>query len=129
MVKVCWFPNQFQYYYSSNSSTFGPNVSEELHEKDGVVESQASIGPSHWLFEHGSLFQRPITVIHVNEQGIPCESHKSVGLSHDGNNKLESSDKKESKVERNLQVFWLVFHTSHVYLFQLLLIIICGLDR
>jgi hypothetical protein len=41
---------------------------------------------------------------------------------------LESGDKRESKAERNLQVFWLVFHTSHVCLFQLLLIILCGLD-
>ncbi len=70
-----------------------------------MVESQASIGPSHWLFKHGSLFQRPITVMHVNERGIPSESHKSVGFFHDGNNKLELGDKKESKVERKLQVF------------------------
>jgi len=43
--------------------------------------------------------------MHVNERGIPSESHKSVGFFHDGNNKLELGDKKESKVERKLQVF------------------------
>jgi hypothetical protein len=105
MARVCWFPNQFQYYYSSNSDAFGPSVGEEWHPEDGVAESQASIGPSHWPSEHGRLIQGPISVMHVNERVIPCESHKSVGLSHDGSSKLESGDKRESKAERNLQVF------------------------
>jgi hypothetical protein len=105
MARVCWFPNKFQYYYSSNSGAFGPSVGEERHQDDGVAESQASIGASHWLSEHGRLFQGPISVMHVSEQVIPCESHKCVGLCHDGHSKLESGDKRESKAERNLQVF------------------------
>jgi hypothetical protein len=80
-------------------------IGEERHQDDGVAESQASIGASHWLSEHGRLFQGPISVMHVSEQVIPCESHKCVGLCHDGHSKLESGDKRESKAERNLQVF------------------------
>jgi hypothetical protein len=80
-------------------------IGEERHQDDGVGESQASIGPSHWPSKHGRLFQGPISVMHVNEQVIPCESHKCVGLSHDDSSKLESGDKRESKAERNLQVF------------------------
>jgi hypothetical protein len=105
MARVCWFPNKFQYYYSSNAGAFGSSAGEERHQDDGVGESQASIGPSHWPSKHGRLFQGPISVMHVNEQVIPCESHKCVGLSHDDSSKLESGDKRESKAERNLQVF------------------------
>jgi hypothetical protein len=57
------------------------------------------LGPLTWPSKHGRLFQGLIIVMHVNEQGTPCESHKGVGLSHDGNNKLESCDKRESKVK------------------------------
>jgi hypothetical protein len=76
MAKVCWFPNQFQYL---TLLILAPLV--QMYVRSGI-KKMGKIGPSHWPSEHGKLFQGPVSVMHVNEWGIPCESHKIVCLSH-----------------------------------------------